>query len=84
MSQTPRPTSLDRIKQLEDENREIKENLEFVSIEARVMSDALRETEEQLAREKKERKIEKESLETSLEELASRSKTLYDKIISKK
>ena len=70
-------------KQLEvirEENSEVKENLEFISSERDVLSDAVKELEESLTRERVHRQNEKESLE----DLASHSKVLYDKVCSKK
>ena len=65
---------------IREENNEVKENLEFISSERNVLSDAVKELEESLTRERVHRQNEKESLE----DLASHSKVLYDKVCSKK
>ena len=41
-----------KIEQVEEENREVKENLEFVTIETNVLQESLKEVEDQLAKER--------------------------------
>ena len=69
-----------QVRRTEDENADLKENLDFISSERDVLSDAIRELEDSLNQEKKGRQNEKESLE----ELATHSTVLYDKVCSKK
>lgn len=69
-----------QLEQVKEENREAKENMEFVSIETNVLTESLKETEEQLQKERQERANEKKSFE----EIVISSKKLYEKVNSKK
>lgn len=73
-------TALQRqIASIEEEARETRENLDFISNERDVFAEQVKELEQALSCEKEERKAEKESLQ----DLASRSQTLYEKVLTK-
>lgn len=73
-------TALQRqIASIEEEARETRENLDFISTERDVFAEQVKELEQALSCEKEERKAEKESLQ----DLASRSQTLYEKVLTK-
>lgn len=58
-----------RIRSLEEENSEVRGNLDFISLERNVLSEMVTELEDGVLREKEQRKADKERLQ----ELASRS-----------
>lgn len=66
----------DKFKSLENENKELKENLEFISSENTVLSDSLKDLEELIFKERKEWIEEK----NKYQEVVTWSKSIYDKI----
>lgn len=68
-----------QLTQSTEEARELRGDLDFISTEREVLSEQVKELEQALSSEKEERKAEKESLQ----DLASRSQTLYEKVLTK-
>lgn len=65
-----------KIKELENEINEIKENNEFLINERIILTEALKEAEDNLLKER----IERDNDKKEMEELKSLSKSLYEKV----
>lgn len=69
-----------KVKELENEIKETKENVEFLTSERSILAEALKEAEENLLKERLEINKEREAIE----ELKNGSKQLFEKVEQKK